>query len=175
MNSLTPFWRQHKLRIYIIGMPGSGKTTISKKLSEYLNIKYIDLDYEIEFQAKMFIEEIFYRYGEQKFRELETEALKEIKDNDAVIACGGGIVLNPNHQRMMDGLVIYLDTDLDIIKSRLKDDYQRPLLKVKPIELIDHERKALYIKFSHIIVKNNTTIDETIKAIIAILKEREII
>jgi shikimate kinase len=80
------------MNIYIIGMPGSGKTTIAKHLAKALDYTYVDLDGMIERDALMFIEEIFEKYGEEKFRQLETDAIKSIECDQAVISCGGGIV-----------------------------------------------------------------------------------
>jgi len=75
------------MKIYLIGMPGSGKTTIARKLAKQLNYTYIDLDGMIEKDAKMFIEFIFEKYGEEKFRALETSALKEINQDKRKTRC----------------------------------------------------------------------------------------
>jgi len=72
------------MNIFLIGMPGSGKTTIARFLAKELNYKYIDLDGLVEKEAKMFIEDIFEKYGENKFRELETYALMNLKTSHSV-------------------------------------------------------------------------------------------
>ncbi len=81
------------MNIFLIGMPGSGKTTIASKLAKDLGYSYVDLDGMIEKEALLFIEEVFEKYGEKKFRALETEALQSIShDGNQVIACGGGLL-----------------------------------------------------------------------------------
>lgn len=159
--------------IYLIGMPGSGKTTIARNLAKALSYTYLDLDGEIEKKAHMFIEEIFEKYGEDKFRALETEALHTIDQEDAVIACGGGIVTVKSNKSLMQGLKIYLDTDLDVITERLKEDYVRPLLRSKTLEQLYDERFLKYQDFADAIVSNNYDMDQTVKVILNYLRNEE--
>jgi shikimate kinase len=161
------------MNIYIIGMPGSGKTTIAKHLAKLLNYTYIDLDGMIEKDALMFIEEIFDKYGEEKFRELETNALKEITCDQAIISCGGGVVTVKENKELMKGLKLYLDTDISVIKERLEKDYQRPLLKQKTLEQLYDERFLKYQDFADAIINNNYDIDQTVKVIENYLKNEE--
>jgi len=144
-------------------MPGSGKTTVARHLAKAKNLTYIDLDGMIEKDAKMFIEDIFEKYGEQTFRSLETEALKRLPEDGAVIACGGGIVTVKGNQELMKGLTIYLDTDIDVIRERLKTDYVRPLLKQKSLETLYDERFLKYQDFADLIVSNQQSVEETVK------------
>lgn len=161
------------MRLFLIGMPGSGKSTIAKKLAEKLNYQAIDLDAMIEKDAKMFIEDIFEKYGEKTFRALETEALMNLPKNDIVVACGGGIVTIKSNKELMEGIKFYLDTDLDVIKKRLETDYRRPLLKQKTLEQLFDERYFKYQDFADRIVSNNFDIDTTVKVIINYLKSEE--
>jgi len=82
------------MTIYIIGMMGSGKSTIGKRLAENIEYPFIDLDSYIKKEGNKTIENIFQNYGEEYFRELETKSLKAIMNDGAVISCGGGIVLS---------------------------------------------------------------------------------
>ncbi|BCR35667.1 shikimate kinase [Mariniplasma anaerobium] len=161
------------MNIYIIGMPGSGKTTIAKQLAKNLNYTYIDLDAMIEKDSLMFIEEIFEKYGEKKFRELETNALKEINCDQAIISCGGGVVTVKNNKELMKGLKLYLDTDITVIKKRLESDYQRPLLKQTTLEQLYDDRFLKYQDFADAIINNNYDIDQTVKVIENYLKNEE--
>jgi shikimate kinase len=161
------------MKIYLLGMPGSGKTTIASKLAKELNYTYVDLDGWIEKDAKMFIEEIFERYGEQKFRELESNMLTQLPNDNIVVACGGGIIINKKNKSLMDGLKFYLDTDLEVIKDRLKTDYQRPLLKTKTLEDLFDERYLKYQDFADVVVSNNYDIEQTVKVIMNYMKNEE--
>jgi shikimate kinase len=162
------------LNIFLIGMPGSGKSTVARHLAKAMHQTYIDLDGMIEKDAKMFIEDIFEKYGEAKFRSLETDALKKLPEDGAVIACGGGIVTVKSNQKFMNGITIYLDTDLEVIRERLKTDYVRPLLKQKSLETIHDERFLKYQDFADLIVSNHQDVEETVKLIIHSLEKRGI-
>ena len=162
------------MKIFLIGMPGSGKTTIALKLAKALGYTYIDLDGMIEKDAHLFIEEIFEKYGEEKFRTLETQALKKCpKEGDFVIACGGGIVTERRNKELMDGVKFYLDTDIEIIKQRLEKDYDRPLLKKKTLDELFDERFLKYQDFADAIVSNNYDIDQTVKVLLNYIKNEE--
>lgn len=158
--------------IYLIGMPGSGKSEVAKMLGQTLNIEVIDLDHEIERHAHMFIEEIFESYGEPVFREKETLMLETYAEEKAIIACGGGIVLNKNHKKIMQkGTVIYLMVDVNIIEKRLMYSTHRPLLKTKSIQQIYDERMFKYLDFAHVNISNEHGLENTIKDILSFLKE----
>lgn len=140
------------MNIYLIGMPGSGKTTIGKKLAERMNYRYIDLDEYIEQKACLFISEIFQMYGENYFRDLETNMLKELSElNNIVVACGGGIVVNKKNKALMKGLVLYLTAPLAELERRTKGTEDiRPLLNEKTVYDLYEERKDKYTFFSDI-------------------------
>jgi shikimate kinase len=154
-------------------MPGSGKTTIARYLAKELNYTYVDLDGMVEKDAKMFIEDIFEKYGEKKFRELETDALRKLSNNHLVVSLGGGIVTQKHNKELLNGITFYLDTDLEIIKARLKEDYQRPLLKNKSLEQLFDERYLKYQDFADVIISNNLDINQTVLNIINHLKKEE--
>ena len=119
--------------IFLIGFSGSGKSKIGKTLSKVLNFTFIDTDRKIEQIKQKKIHEIIEEYGEKYFREFETEILQKIeyKKKDLVIATGGGVpTINENNIIMKsNGIIIWLDTSLKVIKSRLKGTNEiRPLL-----------------------------------------------
>ncbi len=153
------------MRIFLIGMPGSGKTTIASTLAKNINYTYVDLDGMIEKDAHLFIEEIFDKYGEKKFRELETEAIRSLPLGNLVVACGGGIVTVKSNKELMEGLKFYLDTDIEVIRERLETDYQRPLLKQTTLEHLFDERYFKYQDFADAIISNNFDIETTVKVI----------
>ena len=120
--------------IFLIGMMGSGKSQTGLKLAELLKYKYIDLDLLIEKLAKKSINQIFKDEGEDNFRELEANCLKEtIKIPSLVISTGGGIVTkSENWGILRQGIIAWIDLDKDIAIERLKNEIEnRPLLQGK--------------------------------------------
>lgn len=143
--------------VVLIGMMGSGKTTIGRLLAEKTGMEFIDLDELIERRADMTIAELFQTYGEDYFRDLESQVLEEIASTrHAVIATGGGIVKRAeNRQRLRDlGLVVWLDAPAEVLAERIGDDPNRPLLSrsqpLKKLTQLLHERRPLYAETSHI-------------------------
>lgn len=158
------------MRIYLIGMPGVGKTTIGSLLAEKINYSFIDLDSFIEKKSMMFIDEIFSSYGEKYFRALEANCLEEVsKLNDVVISCGGGIIENIDNKKIMNGFVIYLESSLDEIKKRIEgQNIIRPLLEANRLENLYSKRIDKYNYFADCIIKNDniaSTIDLIVERI----------
>lgn len=150
------------MKIYLIGMPGVGKSTIGKILASKLRYDFIDLDLLIEEKYHSTIPEIFEK-GEAFFRDCETKTLASIKRNNVVVSTGGGIVKNKNNLGLMNGIRIYLYADINRLSERCKDS-NRPLLKTNSLEKLWNERKNKYEKFSSFKVINHN-IDDTIKII----------
>ena len=118
--------------IFLIGMMGCGKSQTGLKLAELLNYKYIDLDSLVENVSKKSINQIFNDEGEDDFRELETNCLKEtIKIPSLVISTGGGIVTkHENWGILRQGIIVWIDLDKDTALERLKNEIDtRPLLQ----------------------------------------------
>ena len=97
------------MNIYLIGMPGCGKTKTAKTIAAMYGYRHVDLDEYIEKIALMSIDEIFKRYGEGYFRQLESRALQECeKMENTVISTGGGVVKNRDNKRLIkNGIVIF--------------------------------------------------------------------
>lgn len=124
------------LNIYLIGMMGSGKTTIGELLARDLNYRFVDTDSTIEAISNSSIASIFERSGETYFRELETKVLSELSVyTRAVVSTGGGIIERQiNWSYLRQGLVIWLDVDVEILKKRVAQDSTRPLAeKLEPL------------------------------------------
>lgn len=121
------------MRYYIIGYPGCGKTTFAKWLSEKTGRTFVDVDESIELLLNTSIPTIFKNEGEARFREIEAEVLRSIKDEDAIVSCGGGLPCYKDNMSWMleNGQVIWLDVPLDIIKKRIVDDglAKRPIME----------------------------------------------
>ncbi len=133
-----------KQNIVLIGMPSCGKTTLGKILAQELNKKFIDTDDEIVKKAQMPITEIFEKFGEQHFRMLETQVIKEVSRNQGlVIATGGGAVLKSENVQALkqNGKILFIDRPLS--KLLVTDD--RPLSKtVNHLEELYNQRYNIY-------------------------------
>ena len=116
------------MNIYLIGMMGSGKSTLGKTLSEKIQKPFIDLDSEIEQTGGKSISEIFDIDGEEQFRKMETKQLKQY--SESIVACGGGIVLNDDNRKFINenGIAILLLTSMGELAQRLSSSNNRPLL-----------------------------------------------
>lgn len=156
------------MNIYLIGMPGVGKTTLGEELAKELNYDFIDTDKLIKEMSDKSIEELF--ENESKFRELESNVIMQIRDkSDSVISLGGGAILNEDNIKNLYGLVIYLYTDLETLKSRI-DISSRPLFKKITLEKLYNERKQLYEQ-AHDYKIDNINKEKAIKNIIDIIKK----
>lgn len=160
--------------IYLIGMPGCGKTTLGRILAEKINRRFIDVDEMIEKKANMSIAEIFEKYGENHFRIIETNCLIETSLNENyIISTGGGIVTRDKNIKIMKntGRVIYIDTPLNVISSR-KGLCDRPLLSdnaVENLKKLYNERQGKYIFASDIVFKTEDDVNENIKNLIRVV------
>ena len=116
------------MNIYLIGMMGSGKSTVGKTLSEKMHKPFIDLDSEIEKGTGKNISEIFDTDGEEQFRKMETKQLKQY--SESIVACGGGIILKDENREFINenGATILLTASMEELSHRLSDSNNRPLL-----------------------------------------------
>jgi shikimate kinase len=139
---------------------GAGKTTVGKLLAEKLSLRFIDTDELIEKKAGMPVSEIFKTYGEDRFRDMETEVLKDVvSEGNVVVSSGGGIVVREDNREVLKNgaFVVYLKADATEILSRVSSERgKRPLLNVDDpqaeIERLLKIRQPLYENVSDIIV-----------------------
>lgn len=158
------------MRIFIIGLPGCGKTTIAKLLANRLHYKFIDIDTAIEAKENMTINEIFKNKGESYFRTIEAQTLNDLNQiEDVVIACGGGICEN-NSKSSFKGITIFLKVDVKVLERRLANDTTRPLLKTNSIYQLAIKRNDKYANLADLTIEN-TNIDTTVETIIEVLNE----
>jgi len=166
------------LNIVLVGLSGSGKTTVGKLLEKSLNnLRFVDTDEIIVENEKKSINDIFAESGEQKFREIEKAVVEKVSmENNLIISTGGGVVLYKENMLNLkkNGIIFYLKTSPEVIAKRLKNDDTRPLLKVNDV------KEKLY-KMLEIREKLYETADVTIntdklppeKTVESILKEYE--
>ena len=145
------------MRLFIIGPMASGKSLLGRKLSEYLDLPYVDTDKEIELRAGAEISWIFEKEGEEGFRNRESAVLKESSELESfIISTGGGaIVRNENRELMRSrGKVIYLEAPIEIQLSRTLNDKTRPLIenvdKKEIFSVLSKERTPIYEELSDI-------------------------
>ncbi len=146
--------------IALIGLPGSGKSTVGRQLARRLQIPFFDSDHVIEERLGYSIREAFERDGEASFRDREEEVLDELTQNPkAVVSTGGGAVLRPaTRQRLRErGQVVYLNSTPEEIYRRLRHDQNRPLLQVadplKRLRDLYAVRDPLYRETAHFIIE----------------------
>lgn len=121
------------LSISLVGLPGSGKTTVGRQLARRLGLPFVDSDHAIELRLGCSIREFFDREGEAKFRDIEQDVLDELTQSPrSVISTGGGAVLRPaNREHLHDrSHVVYLKSTPEELFRRLRHDVSRPLLQV---------------------------------------------
>ena len=145
--------------IFLIGFMGVGKSTIAKILAKKLEAELVEMDETIEAEAGMSINQIFEKFGEQNFRDLETALVERIsKTGGAVVSCGGGAVLRPENVQMMkqSGKIILLSATPETIYERVKHSTNRPLLNgnmnVEYIRGLMERRREVYEGAADVII-----------------------
>ena len=117
--------------IYLIGFMGVGKTSTSRELVRLLGAKEVEMDARIVEENGMSINEMFAQYGEDYFRDRETETIAKIAgESPAVVSCGGGAVLRPQNVELMkkSGVIVLLTAEPQTVLDRVKDATDRPIL-----------------------------------------------
>lgn len=151
--------------IILIGMPGSGKTTVGKRLAQMLNREFIDTDVYIETQKNTTIPKLFEAFGEDGFRMIESDVAECVgKLSGKVIATGGGIVTRlENYERLhRNGKIIFVERDINLLELS-----GRPLSKDRTaVERMYRERYDSYVQFADFSADNNGEIEETAKKIL---------
>ena len=154
--------------IVIIGMPGSGKTAVSTMLAERLGRKIFDTDTIVSEKAGMTIPEIFAAQGEAGFRKLETEATAEVgKLSGNIISTGGGVVTVADNYELLhqNGVIVWIERDT----NKLARD-GRPISLSSDLNELYAARLPLYERFADIKADNNGDINDTVNAIMEIIK-----
>jgi len=160
--------------VYLVGMPGSGKSTVGPELARRLGVPYVELDAEIEGATGRSVTEIFELEGEARFRELEAAALTEAATRDpSVVSCGGGVVLEPANRVTLraTGEVVFLSVPLEVLRERVQPAADRPLIRQpQDLDRLFAEREPLYREFAAHVVDASGAPGEVAAAI-----ERELL
>ena len=152
------------MKIFLIGMPGSGKSTLGRPLAHAMNLPFVDLDKEIEKQEQRSIPEIFEHQGEAYFRQVESQVLKQwaTSNKDFVLATGGGApcfydgidVINQN------GISIFLDVSVAELLRRIGIQPGRPLLGADDLKEKEERLTTLYTNRRSVYLQAKLTLQE---------------
>lgn len=155
---------KRETNISLVGMPGAGKTTVGRILAEKLGMGFCDTDEEIEKIAGESPEKIIEKYGEERFREIETEVAESVSSlRGVVIATGGGTILREKNVEKLRscGVVIWLRRDLNLLTQN-----NRPLSKNMPISRLFKQREEYYVAASDKKIENDEAAEKTAEKII---------
>ncbi len=161
------------MNIYFIGYRGTGKTTVAKLVAQQLQREWIDADVELQDRAKKTIAEIFSEEGEDKFRQLESEVVKDLaREKNSVVALGGGAILRcENRERInASGKTVWLTASPEVLYSRIYSDEasaaQRPDLTnqggLEEIRSVLEKRLPLYQQCADVTVSTESGSPESI-------------
>jgi shikimate kinase len=153
-----------KNHVILVGMMGSGKTTVGRLVAERLGCPFIDSDEQVEARAGRTVRQIWEQDGEPAFRAIESEALSEALASDvpSVIASGGGVVLDPANRAAITtgGRVVWLHTTPKVLATRVGPGGHRPLLGPDPLAALTvllEERTMLYGAVANVVVEVGDT------------------
>ena len=158
------------LNLVLVGMPGCGKTRVGKLVARILDRDFVDLDAEVVKAAGMSIPEIFAKFGEARFRELEREEAKKVAARSGlVIATGGGTIVQPGAPEIFrsTGRICYIRRPLELLQTA----HGRPLSRDRAaVEKLYAERHEKYESAADFIVDNaDATLEETARNVVSAL------
>ncbi len=146
-------------KLILVGLPGSGKSTVGRNLARRLDIPFSDSDHVIEQQIGCSIREFFAREGEDAFRDIEQQVIANLAGEPGVLATGGGAVLREANRKVLReaGQVIYLRSNPEDLFRRLRHDANRPLLQVDDplarLRELHALRDPLYRETAHFVIE----------------------
>jgi shikimate kinase len=152
--------------LWLIGMMGSGKTTVGAIVAEHLGVPFYDTDDLIEMETGRTIGRIFHEDGEAAFREVESRAVEEVASADSgVVATGGGVVLDQRNVEVMkaSGTTVLIDVGPELLSARLDDASTRPLLDDEDgtrLGDIANERAGRYRDAADVVISGEGPVDE---------------
>lgn len=172
------------MKIFLIGMPGAGKSTLGKQLADRMLLPIIDLDKQLERSENITIPELFRERGEEYFREVEARLLRElsVQQHSFVMATGGGAPCFHQSLEFMkeQGIVVFLDVALDAIYDRVKNSSDRPLLSLESeeelrlrLENLRGKRLPFYSQAHMVFSGENLSADSMANTIMLFRKEAQ--
>ncbi len=167
--------------ILLVGLMGTGKTSVGVALAKELKVDFVDIDCSIEKCAGMTLSQYFEKHGERYFRQVEKMILKEIPLQRAVVASGGGAVILEESRKWMQEhcVVVLLTAKVKTILDRLKTDETRPLLqgnKKDTITSLLRQRKSLYAEVAQITISTDyKSVKEIVSEIVDALEQNSLV
>jgi shikimate kinase len=166
------------LLLSLVGLPGSGKTTVGRQLARRLRLQFVDSDQAIETRLGCSIREFFEREGESRFRDIEEDVIDSLTQADStLVSTGGGAVLRERnrHNLRERGHVVYLKSTPEELFRRLRHDNNRPLLQVAdPMERLRNlyqQRDPLYREVAHFVLETGRPSVSTLVSMIVMQLE----
>jgi len=170
--------------LVLVGLMGSGKSSVARRVGERLGWRVVDLDAVVEATAGCSIPEVFSRHGEQTFRDLETDALATAlaSPEPSVLATGGGVVVRERNRDLLrnagDACVIWLHASPTALARRVAGtSVTRPLLADDPLEALTRlaqQRTSLYAEVAqHRIDTENVRLDDVVDAVVALANRKD--
>ena len=163
--------------LYLVGLMGTGKSTVGKLLAKKLKMEFIDSDEEIEKASSMSIAEMFSKHGEQYFRKMEMDFVNRGHPlEDCLVSCGGGLCIPPGMMESLKekGKVICLWARIETLLERTKADESRPLLQTaRPLNALKkllEEREKRYKESDWVIETDNLTPEQVTELIFTNLR-----
>lgn len=162
--------------VYLIGMPGCGKSKLGQEAAKHLNMEFIDTDeVTIKKAGVKDMNELFQVKGVKMFRKMEKETMSEVsKKTDCIVSTGGGVVLDDDNCRAMinTGRVVFVDVNLTTLRNRI-DANTRPLVQNidSALEQLYFHRYDKYKNSATDIFDNNGELEESLEAFIKLIKE----
>jgi shikimate kinase len=151
---------EKKRNIYLIGMPGAGKSTVGRALAKNLRLAFVDADHALTDRTGVPIATIFEMEGEAGFRQRESALIAELsKRTDILVATGGGAILQAANRELLraTGVIIYLRAKIDDLWARTQHDTKRPLLRAEnPRAVLANLleiREPLYIELADLVIE----------------------
>ena len=149
--------------LFLIGMMGSWKSTVGRKLAEVLDMEFIDTDDVIEEMTEIKVAEIFKEFGEERFRKMEMAFfIEKAKQHGQIFSTGGGIVLDKQNRNVLknNGICFLLDATPKTLSERIHNKTKRPLLTDSDnlegrLQTIWQDRSAFYTDSAHHVIKTD--------------------
>jgi shikimate kinase len=166
------------MKVFLVGLPGAGKSTFGKTLAKRLQLEFFDLDHLLAEKQQLSISEIFDQYGENAFREIESRTLKHFctNQNGFLLATGGGTPCFFDHMEFMnrEGVSIFLNTSVSTVVSRVSRNDNRPLLKNQdPNEKISYllKERLPYYSMAHFVIDESQLFGSALDQIVLKIKK----